>query len=399
MEERNDISVIEEQKDTIVDDRNWCVYMHTNKINGKVYIGITSRQPEKRWGSNGSEYGADQPAFCAAIKKYGWDNFEHDVLFRNISKQDACKKEVELIAKYKSNCTKYHNPSYGYNMSDGGESGAFGHVPSEETRRKQSEALKGHVVSDETKQKLSKALKGRTISDDSKRKMSDAKVGKYCGDKHPMYGKHQSEESKKKMSDSKKDKYTGENNHRYGKHLSDDTKEKLRQARIGRTLSEETKKKIGIASTGRVVSEETRKKLSEINKCRPHRKLTDAEKKKISEVMTGRTVSQDTRDKISAALTGIKLSEERVQNMIDNSAVVKPVYCIEFNRYFKGVSAAKRETGVDAAHILECCKGTTNRKSAGKHPITGEKLHWTYVSIEEYNYNLKNLNAKENDKI
>ena len=58
-------------------DNNYTVYMHRNKYNNKVYIGITGRQPEIRWGSNGNGYW-NNTHFYNAIKKYGWnDGFEH----------------------------------------------------------------------------------------------------------------------------------------------------------------------------------------------------------------------------------------------------------------------------------------------------------------------------------
>jgi len=38
-----------------IEERNNCVYIHTNKTNGKVYIGITGRNPLERW-NNGKGY-------------------------------------------------------------------------------------------------------------------------------------------------------------------------------------------------------------------------------------------------------------------------------------------------------------------------------------------------------
>ena len=74
----------------------YTVYQHKNKINGKVYIGITMQEPEKRWGVNGRNY-KSSPHFYSAIQKYGWDNFEHNILFTNLTKEEACLKEIEFI--------------------------------------------------------------------------------------------------------------------------------------------------------------------------------------------------------------------------------------------------------------------------------------------------------------
>lgn len=93
---------------------NYKVYKHINKINNKIYIGITQQELNKRW-QNGYGY-KEQKYFYSAIKKYGWENFEHIILFDNLTEEEAIKKEIELIKEYKSN-----NRKYGYNISQGGE--------------------------------------------------------------------------------------------------------------------------------------------------------------------------------------------------------------------------------------------------------------------------------------
>ena len=116
-------------------DKLFCVYMHTSP-SGKRYIGITSKKPEERWNHGKAYY--QNKYFTRAIEKYGWDNFEHRVLFHDISRADACKKEKELIAKYQSN-----NALYGYNLSAGGENPAAGCVQSQEAIKKRVMAIKG----------------------------------------------------------------------------------------------------------------------------------------------------------------------------------------------------------------------------------------------------------------
>lgn len=92
---------------------NYKIYMHKNKINGKVYIGQTSQSLNRRW-NNGNGY-SSCPYLCRAIEKYGWDNFEHILLNDNLSKEDADKFEKFYIQKYES-----YKPEYGYNISLGG---------------------------------------------------------------------------------------------------------------------------------------------------------------------------------------------------------------------------------------------------------------------------------------
>lgn len=97
----------------MIEEKTWCVYMHTNKSNDKKYIGISSNV-KRRWSNNGFEYKTQ--LFGNAINKYGWDGFEHIVLYQNLTKEEACQKEIELIKKYNTT-----NHLYGYNISSGGE--------------------------------------------------------------------------------------------------------------------------------------------------------------------------------------------------------------------------------------------------------------------------------------
>lgn len=129
---------------------SYCVYCHTNKINGKKYVGITKQKPEKRWG-NGHNY-VDNEYFYRAIKKYGWEEFSHDILFTNLSKEEAIAKEIELISKW-----SLTSRDKGYNIQNGGEG--------------------ADAISDESKLKISIAKKGHKLSEETKRKMSLSRMG------------------------------------------------------------------------------------------------------------------------------------------------------------------------------------------------------------------------------
>ena len=87
-------------------------YEHVNLFNNKRYIGITSQIPEVRW-QRGSGY-RENTIFFRAIKKYGWDNFEHNILYEGLSNREALEIESTLIKKYKS-------LGVSYNISDGYE--------------------------------------------------------------------------------------------------------------------------------------------------------------------------------------------------------------------------------------------------------------------------------------
>lgn len=98
-------------------DKEFTVYEHVNKINGKRYIGYTGRKPTSRWGEKGQYYRKDRnPFFFNAIQKYGWDNFEHNIIQTNLSFEEATKLEKFLIEQYQTT-----DRTKGYNITLGGE--------------------------------------------------------------------------------------------------------------------------------------------------------------------------------------------------------------------------------------------------------------------------------------
>ena len=205
-------------------EREYIVYKHTAP-NGKVYIGITCRTPHERWGKNGSRYKRNVH-FTNAINKYGWDNILHEVLYQHLSYEEACKKEIELIAFYEAD-----NPKYGYNGTSGGEE----NIPNEETRKKMSEhhwnckgannPWYGHVYTEEEKlvlvknlregyenkprtkewnEKISKANKGKPKSEAHKQALKEAKRKFFeNGGRSPGYGRSPSKETRQKMREAK----------------------------------------------------------------------------------------------------------------------------------------------------------------------------------------------------
>ena len=147
--------------------KNWCVYMHENRVNGKRYIGITSQKPTRRW-ANGAGY-KNNPHFYAAVEKYGWDGFRHELLFTGVSKNEAERLEVELIAKYQT-----QNPEKGYNLKGGG--GVLS--CSGETRSRMREAAKKRGVSPTAWEAARAFWTGRKHSQDSVEKMREAQKGR-----------------------------------------------------------------------------------------------------------------------------------------------------------------------------------------------------------------------------
>ena len=95
-----------------MEEIKYSLYIHINKSdNNKAYVGI-SKNPKKRW-RKGLGY-TSQPKFYYAIQKYGWNNFKHIILLKDLSLEEAWEKEKEYIKRYDS-------INDGYNVHEGGQ--------------------------------------------------------------------------------------------------------------------------------------------------------------------------------------------------------------------------------------------------------------------------------------
>ena len=248
--------------------RHWIV---NDKGEEKSYIGqVYNRTPEQRWKSDGKGYitGKQDHKFTRAIKKYGWDNFNHEII--GIVEADTKEQLIlDLDEWEKYYIDKYDSFHNGYNSTTGGGNG----FRSEETRQKISDGLKGKSKTEEHIKHMSEGLKGR---------------------KSWTKGKHHSEETKHKISESLK-----------GRERSDDFKQKI---------------------------------------------------------------------------SNVTKNEKNPR--------AKTIICLNTQQIFLTVKNAVEWCHGQQSDISRCCQGKL--KSAGKHPITGEKLQWMYY--DEY------LEQQNNDK-
>ena len=194
-------------------DKKYCIYIHINKTNNKVYVGQTCQKPEYRW-NHGQGY-KECSYFYNAILKYGWDNFEHKILETNLSQERANQLECYYIKYYNAN-----NSAYGYNIQQGGNS----HIFNEMGRTKCSERSKKFWQNSNNKEKMSEIMKEKWKDPEFQEKQKIARAKK-----KPTL----SEEGRKRISESRKEYIKKYGTPTQGKGHTPEAKEKIRQSKIG----------------------------------------------------------------------------------------------------------------------------------------------------------------------
>lgn len=270
----------------------WIVYKHTSP-NGKAYIGITSKKDlVRRTGCDGQGY-KNNKHLWSAIKKYGWDNFEHEVLFEGLTKEEACNIEKMLIALYRS-----HDPKYGYNTSLGGE---------------------GFLMTEEQRQRLSERLKETW--------------------QNPEYRKRQSEQSRRMWDkEGYREKMSGENHWNYGHNRSEETRRKISETRKERHIPSPT--------LGKHLSEETRRKISEKHKG-THRKLSSTACENIRKAKLGKNNPNYGKPMTEATKAALLATHCRQCERIKDGIIER----------YSSIKEASDKTGICASNIQRACAG------------------------------------------
>lgn len=149
----------------------YIVYLRTNTVNGKQYVGQTNNfnKREKHWNSLKQKYANSY--LCFDREKYGIKNFTVEILAEVETREEAWKLEQKYIKELN---TLY--PS-GYNMCGGGKTNTGWYV-TDEARKNISEAHKGLKQSEEQIEKRTAKIRGRHHTDEAKKKISEARKGK-----------------------------------------------------------------------------------------------------------------------------------------------------------------------------------------------------------------------------
>ena len=136
----------------MVKQRWGVIYKLTNKNNGKYYFGKTVNY-KKRMIQHKNSWKKGTTYLCRAIKKNGFENFNKEIIVKNIicryitTKPNGRKvydeSELNRLEKHHISLFQSDNRKYGYNLTKGGE-GVSGLIHSDETKKKMAMSTKKH---------------------------------------------------------------------------------------------------------------------------------------------------------------------------------------------------------------------------------------------------------------
>ena len=161
--------------------------------------------------------------------------------------------------------------------------------------------------------------------------------------------------------------------------------------------SQETKDKIGAKAKERFANQENHPMYGKPGKFGEENPMFGISRK---ERMDDDTYKQWYKDVEKNPFYGRHHTEESRKKMSDKRKdgqmyCCQPIYCTELDQYFYAASEAEKILNIDSSTIRKCCNG--KRKSAGKHSVTGEPLHWKDVTKEEYEQHINNKSISKGE--
>lgn len=201
------------------------VYLITNLINGKMYVGQTRKTALQRFQEH-CWVGAKKDYFHFAIEKHGKENFVVDILGTYETSDQVNLAECTWILLLRT-----WDRKIGYNSTFGGEHGA---TPTDEVKQILAEKATGRLHSLETKQQMSEDRKGEN---------------------NPFFGKTHDPETIETARQKLKISHAGEGNYWFGKTFTEEHRASLSQTRKGKPratpMSAETRAKLSALAQAR----------------------------------------------------------------------------------------------------------------------------------------------------
>lgn len=172
------------------------VYLITNMINDKKYVGVTCRRYQERYKEHLSAASSGSNLLLHnAMRKYGVENFKVSLVAADVPEDRICAAEQHYVKVYNT----FYQTGHGYNMTEGG-GGMCGYHHTQATRLKLSQSHKGHKFTLERNKKIKDAMTGRNYLPEWRAALSDARKGRFTKAENPFYGKQHTKVTKNRVS-------------------------------------------------------------------------------------------------------------------------------------------------------------------------------------------------------